>query len=80
MIKKTNNFGVEVPTTVAEAYALDCQNNNTLWHDAIWKEMENVKIIRGLAEVRSLRQLLQKGDVSVLNDGRLVISCIGVSL
>jgi hypothetical protein len=60
------------------AFGTEEIEENQYYHvDRVFGEMENVKIIRGLAEVRSLRQLLQKGDVSVLNDGRLVISCIG---
>ena len=34
-------FGIEVPRTVEEALALDRKNNNTLWQDAITKEMKN---------------------------------------
>ena len=35
---------MEVPTSVKEAYKLDKKNNNTLWRDAIKKEMTNVSI------------------------------------
>ena len=31
-----------MPKTVAEALAIDRRNENTLWHDAIDKEMKNV--------------------------------------
>ena len=37
-------FGVIVPTTVKEAIALDTANGNTLWQDAMAKEMKNNKI------------------------------------
>ena len=37
-------FGAKVPLTVEEALALDKQNKNTLWHDAIEKEMNNSRI------------------------------------
>ena len=37
-------FGVKVPLTVEEALCLDKQNVNTLWHDAIEKEMKNSHI------------------------------------
>lgn len=37
-------FGVEVPTKVSEALALDKKNGNTLWADAIRKEMKNSRI------------------------------------
>ncbi len=43
-LKKTHTFGIEVPRSVAEAYALDKKNGNTLWADSIAKEMKNVRI------------------------------------
>ena len=42
--KKTHKFGIEVPRSVAEAYALNKKNGNTLWADSIAKEMKNVRI------------------------------------
>ena len=42
-LKKCFKFGIEVPGTVKEAYELDRKNGNTLWADAIRKEMENVR-------------------------------------
>jgi hypothetical protein len=43
-IKRTHKFGIEVPKTVKEALALDWKNGNTLWVDAIAKEMKEVCI------------------------------------
>ncbi len=43
-LKKTHKFGIEVPKTVKEVLALDCKNGNTLWVDAIPKEMREVCI------------------------------------
>ena len=43
-LKKSHKFGVEVPTSIKEAYRLDQKNNNTLWRDAIKKEMTNVAV------------------------------------
>ena len=37
-------YGVENPRPVKEAYALDEKNGNTLWRDAINREMENLKV------------------------------------
>ena len=37
-------FGVEVPSTVEEALALDKRNGKMLWFDAIEKEMQNSRI------------------------------------
>jgi hypothetical protein len=42
--KRTHKFGIEVPNTVKEALVLDCKNGNTLWADAIAKEMRGVYI------------------------------------
>jgi hypothetical protein len=43
--KKTHKFGIKMPRSVAEAYALDKKNGNTLWADSIAKEMKNVRIV-----------------------------------
>ncbi len=43
-LKRTHKFGIEVPKTVKETLALDCKNGNTLWVDAIAKEMKEVRI------------------------------------
>jgi hypothetical protein len=43
-LKRTHKFGIEVPKTVKEALALDRKNGNTLWADAIAKEMKEVDI------------------------------------
>ncbi len=42
--KRTHKFGIEIPKTVKEALALDRKNGNTLWADAIAKEMREVLI------------------------------------
>ena len=40
----TMKFGVNCPKTVDQALALDKKNCNTLWFDAIAKEMKNFRI------------------------------------
>ena len=40
-LKKTHKFGIEVPRSVTEAYALNKKNGTTLWADSIAKEMKN---------------------------------------
>ena len=40
--KRTHKWGIQVPATVKEALALDEVNKNTLWADAVAKEMKNV--------------------------------------
>ena len=42
--KSGYKFGIPIPHDVTEALALDKQNNNTLWYDAIQKEMRNVTV------------------------------------
>jgi len=49
-LKKNEKFGIELPKTVGEALALDKKNGNTLWADAIAKEMKNVKIAFDILE------------------------------
>ncbi len=43
-LKRTHKFGIEVPKTVREALDLDKKNGNTLWADAIAKEMKDVRV------------------------------------
>ena len=40
----SHKYGIEIPSNINEAYALDDKNNNTFWRDAIHKEMENLKV------------------------------------
>ena len=42
-LKKTHKFGIELPKSVAHALELDRRNGNTLWADAIAKEMKDVR-------------------------------------
>ena len=40
---KTHKFGIEIPKSVLQARQIDAKNGNTLWWDAICKEMKNVR-------------------------------------
>ena len=40
---RTHKFGIKIPKTAMEAKAFDLENGNTLWWDAICKEMRNVR-------------------------------------
>ena len=40
----THKFGLKVPKSVTEAIAIYLENGDTLWWDAISKEMKNVRI------------------------------------
>ena len=42
--RRHEKFGIEIPKSVAHAYELDRKNGNTLWRDAIAKEMKNVRV------------------------------------
>ncbi len=42
--KRTHKFGIRIPKSVEEAKAIDKENGNTLWMDALEKEMSNVRI------------------------------------
>jgi hypothetical protein len=42
--RKGYKFGIQIPTTVDEALAIDEENKNHYWYDAIMKEMKNVRI------------------------------------
>ena len=42
--KKNQKYGIAVPRNVKEALEIDRINQNTLWRDAIAKEMKNVRI------------------------------------
>jgi hypothetical protein len=42
--KHTHKCGIQVPKTWGEAVKLDEENGNTLWKDALRKEMNNVRI------------------------------------
>jgi hypothetical protein len=44
VLKKTHKFGIRVPRTVEEALRIDKENGNTLWEDAMNKEMGNVRV------------------------------------
>jgi hypothetical protein len=48
--KSTHKYGVEIPTSIRHAYLIDDKNKNTLWRDAIAKEMRNVSIAFELME------------------------------
>mmetsp|Transcript_2939 Transcript_2939/g.6245 ORF Transcript_2939/g.6245 Transcript_2939/m.6245 type:complete len:166 (-) Transcript_2939:1675-2172(-) len=44
MKRKTHKYGIEIPTSVEHARRLDQQNGDTMWMDALKKEMYNVGI------------------------------------
>ena len=41
-LKKTHKFGIEVPKSIAHAYAQDENNGNTIWQEAFTKEINDM--------------------------------------
>jgi Reverse transcriptase (RNA-dependent DNA polymerase) len=42
--KRTHKFGIEVPKTWDDCVRIDAENGNTLWQDAVRKEMSKVRV------------------------------------
>jgi hypothetical protein len=42
--RTTHKVGIRLPKNVEKALRIDAENNNTLWRDAIEKEMSKAKI------------------------------------
>jgi hypothetical protein len=42
--KRNHKFGIEVPKSWDDCNRLDKENDNTIWQDAVRKEMKNVRI------------------------------------
>jgi hypothetical protein len=42
--KRTHKFGIKVPKSWYDYVKLDKENDNTLWQDAVRKEMKNFRI------------------------------------
>eukprot|EP00956_Cyclotella_meneghiniana_P018312 scaffold30420_cov55-Cyclotella_meneghiniana.AAC.1 len=42
--KRSHKYGIEVPKTVEDAYAIDKATGTTFWADAMAKEMKNVRV------------------------------------
>jgi hypothetical protein len=43
-MRTTHKFGIDIPNSVKHAIMLDEANGNTLWQDAIKKEMGKVRV------------------------------------
>ena len=42
--KRTHKFGMKIPKIIKQAREFDLEKGNTLWWDAICKEMKNAMI------------------------------------
>ena len=49
-LKRTHNFGIEVPMTVAEAINLYENNGNTIWQESISKETKDMRVVFKILE------------------------------
>ena len=56
----THKFGIRLPHSVEEALKIDAENGDTLWWDAICKEMKNVRVAFREHE-GSIEDLITKG-------------------
>ena len=41
--ERTHKYGIRIPKTVQEAYAIDTENGDSYWTDAIREEMAKIK-------------------------------------
>ena len=61
---RTHKFGIKIPKTVQDALKLDQENGDTLWWDAILKEMKNVRIAFEIYE-GDINELVKKGFTKI---------------
>ena len=48
--KVSHKYGIQIPSSIKEAFELDKTNGDTYWHDALEKEMKNLKIAFDILE------------------------------
>ena len=61
---RTHKFGIKMPKTVEEAIKLDQENGDSLWWDAILKEMKNVRIAFDIYD-GDIHELRKKGYTKI---------------
>jgi hypothetical protein len=59
--KNNMKFGIEVPTSVDHALKFNKRNGNTLWTDAIAKEMKTCTLLSNVQTLASARSLTTSG-------------------
>ena len=67
----TYKFGVRVPWNIKEAYQLDAENGNTLWADAIKREVGQImeyKVMRSIGRNASAPQGYQQIPLRMVFD------------
>ena len=58
------NFGILIPRNVKQAFEYDAKNGNTLWKDAMTKEIENIQAYQTFKDM---------GKVSYVNGYKKII-------
>jgi hypothetical protein len=72
--KVTHKYGVAIPNSVEECYRLDKQNGNTLWRDALNREMNNLTVAFDILEdKRSLPPWYTKSSGHNISDVRMTL-------
>lgn len=70
----THKYGVEIPSSVDHCYRLDKQNGNTLWRDALNREMNNLRVAFDILEdKRSLPPGYTKSSGHIIFDVRMTL-------
>ena len=69
---RTHKYGVELPKTVEEAYAIDKKTNTRFWRDAIEKEMKNVMPAFKFTDDDTIPIGFKKIDCHIVFDVKLV--------
>ena len=49
----THKYGIEIPRDVEHAHEIDARNGNTMWRDALKKEMYNVGVAFEILDERA---------------------------
>jgi len=65
-------FGIGIPRNFREAVELDKENSNTLWQDALTKEMDQIKTYKTFTD-------LEKGTKIPKGDQKIMCNLFGIA-
>ena len=72
--KVTHKYGVEIPCSFEHCYQLDLKNENSLWRDALNREMNNLQVAFDiLQDKRSLPPGYTKSSGHIIFDVRMTL-------
>ena len=74
MKKKTHKYGIRILSSLIEAHKLDTANSNTLWRDAIRKEMKNAAIAFDILESQEVPKGYVKTTYHIIFDVKMDFS------